>query len=153
MPESPTVTDAATTRWVFLADPTSYGWNDLVKEREAVWDGITNPQAQRRLRECRPDHVVLIYHTAPDKALMGTARITRGPEPDPSDPARVVVRVEPVAELGRPIPLAEIKADPVLSGMGFVRMPRVAVHAVTQEQWERAASLASGNPGDHAAKR
>jgi len=129
--------------WVFVADPTSYGWNDLVKEREAVWDGIKNPIAQRRLGECKPDDQVLLYHTAPDKALMGTARVTKGPHPDPSNPDRVVVRIKPVAELKRHIPLAEIKADSVLSGMGFVRMPRVAVHAVTQEQWDRVQELSA----------
>ena len=146
MPDKPTDADAATGRWVFLADPESYGWNELVKEGEAVWDGIKNSQAQRRLRECKPGHEVLIYHTAPDKALMGTARITSEPEPDPANAERVVVRVQPIAELKRHIPLAEIKADPVLSGMGFVRMPRVAVHAVTKEQWERAAKLGSKAP-------
>jgi predicted RNA-binding protein with PUA-like domain len=127
--------------WVFLADPTAYGWDDLVKEGEAVWDGIKNPIAQRRLSECQPGDAVLLYHTAPDKALMGTARVTKGPQPDPAFPDRVVVRIKPVTELPRRIPLAEIKADPVLSGMGFVRMPRVAVHAVTKGQWDRVAEL------------
>ena len=130
--------------WVFLADPTAYGWKELVRDRKAVWDGIKNPIAQRRLQESEPGQLVLIYHTAPDKALIGTARITSAPEPDPAAPERVVVRVEPVAELKRHIPLAEIKADPVLAEMGFVRMPRVAVHAVTQKQWDRAMKLGQG---------
>jgi predicted RNA-binding protein with PUA-like domain len=130
-----------TARWVFLADPTAYGWDDLVKEKEAVWDGINNAIAQRRLGEAKPGDEVLIYHTAPDKALMGTAKVTKGPSPDPSNPDKVVVRIKPVAEFSRHIPLAEIKADSVLSEMGFVRMPRVAVHAVTQVQWDRAADL------------
>ncbi len=134
----------STGRWIFLADPSAYGWDDLVKEKEAVWDGIKNPIAQRRLAEAKPGDEVLIYHTAPDKALIGTARITKGPVPDPSSPDRVVVRVKPIAALKRHIALAEIKADSVLSGMGNVRMPRVAVHAVTQEQWDRVAELAAG---------
>lgn len=133
--------------WVFLADPDSYGWDQLVGEGTAVWDGIRNRTAQNRLREAAAGDRVLIYHTSPDKALVGIARVAGAPYPDPSDDARVVVDVEPVTTLERPLPLAEIKADDVLSGMGFVRMPRVAVHAVSEDQWDRVLELSGTDPG------
>ncbi|HEY8485702.1 MAG TPA: EVE domain-containing protein [Longimicrobiales bacterium] len=123
--------------WVFLADPEDYGWADLVRDGRTVWDGVTGAPAQKNLRRCRPGDAVLIYHTAPEKALVGTARVASEPRPDPADPERVVVDVEPVAPLERPLPLGELKADPLLSTMGFVRMPRVAVQPVTAEQWDR----------------
>ena len=134
-------------RWVFLADPESFGWNELVRDGRAVWDGIRNRTAQDRLREAKPGDRVLIYHTAPDKAVMGVAEVTGGPYPDPQAPDRVVVDVEPVTALVRPLPLAGIKGDDVLSGMGFVRMPRVAVHAVSADQWDRVLELSGTDPG------
>jgi predicted RNA-binding protein with PUA-like domain len=134
-------------RWVFLADPKSYGWSDLVEEGRAVWDGITNRVAQGRLREARRGDGVLVYHTAPDKALVGIARVVSQPYPDPSDPDRVVVDVEPVTALARPLELAEIRADALLSEAGFVRMPRVAVHEATDPLWDRVLELSGTDPG------
>ncbi|HET9986089.1 MAG TPA: EVE domain-containing protein [Longimicrobiales bacterium] len=123
-------------RWVFLADPTDYGWTELVRDGRAVWDGIGNAVAQKNLRAARPGDEVLIYHTAPDKAAVGTARVAGEARPDPAEPGRVVVDIEPVSALRRRVPLAELKADGVLSGMGFIRMPRVAVQPLTDEQWD-----------------
>lgn len=127
--------------WAFLADPGDYGWDHLVRAGSAVWDGIANRQAQRNLARCTPDDVVLIYHTAPDKAIVGLARVASEPRPDPKDDDRVVVDVEPVRPLARPLPLAELKADDVLKEMPFVRMPRVAVQPLTEAQLRRVLTL------------
>ncbi len=122
---------------MFLADPTAYGWPELVREKQAVWDGVKNARAQSSMRKAVRGDEVLIYHTAPDKALVGIAKITGEARPDPKKPELVVVDVAPVRPLARPIPLAELKADPVLATLSFVRMPRVAVWPVTTEQWQR----------------
>jgi predicted RNA-binding protein with PUA-like domain len=127
----------ASQQWVFLAEPTDYGWKDLVAEKTAVWDGVKNSRAQANLKKCRKGDSVLIYHTAPDKAIVGIAKVVKEAYPDPKNEALVVVEVQPVKPLARALPLSELKADDTLSGMSFVRMPRVAVQAVTPEQWSR----------------
>lgn len=127
--------------WVFLADPEDYGWTELEKAGRAVWDGIRNAQAQRNLRACEVGDVALIYHTSPDKAIVGIARITGAHRPDPQAADRVVVDVEPVKPLKRPLPLAELKNDDVLKEMSFVRMPRVAIQRVTDRQLHRVLEL------------
>jgi len=123
--------------WAFLADPESYGWADLLREGRAVWDGIANAAAQNNLRAARPGDEALIYETAPAKALRGIARVVTEPYADPGAPGRVVVDVEPVAPLARPLTLAELRADALLAGMKFVRMPRVAVQPVSEAEWAR----------------
>lgn len=128
-------------RWALLADPESYGWTQLVSEKRAVWDGIKNARAQQNLRQCKVGDLALIYHTAPDKAILGTARVVREAYPDPAAPDRVVIDIEPLSALERPLSLAELKADPALSQMSFVKMPRVAVQPVTREQWDRVIEL------------
>jgi predicted RNA-binding protein with PUA-like domain len=127
--------------WVFLADPEAYGWNELEKEGKAVWDGIKNARAQNNLRKTSKGDEVLIYHTAPDKSIIGIAKVTGEARPDPKAAERVVVDVVPVKKLKRALPLAELKADQVLSQMSFVRMPRVAVQTVSDEQWQRVLEL------------
>lgn len=127
--------------WVFLADPEDFGWNELEEKGTAVWDGIKNSRAQNNLRKTEKGDKVLIYHTAPDKAIIGIAKVTSEAYPDPKAAERVVVDVASVKKLKRPLPLAELKADKTLSEMSFVKMPRVAVQAVTDKQWERVLEL------------
>lgn len=131
--------------WAFLADPSEFGWDDLVRHGITVWDGITNPQAQRYLAQCASGDVVLIYHTAPDKALIGLARVASAPRREPRHENRVVVDVEPVKLLARRIPLAELKSDEILRDLPFVRMPRVAVQPLTNHQLLRVLEV-SGTP-------
>ena len=111
-----------------------------------MWDGIKNARAQNNLRKVKVGDKALIYHTAPDKAIIGIAKVTGDARPDPKAEDRVVIDVQPVKKLKRPLPLAELKADDVLSEMSFVKMPRVAVQSVTKEQWEQAMEL-SGTKG------
>jgi predicted RNA-binding protein with PUA-like domain len=128
-------------RWAFLADPEDFGWNELVAKKRAMWDGIRNAKAQSNLRKSVPGDLALIYHTAPDKALIGIATIVSEPYPDPSDDTRVVVDVVPDRPLARRLPLAELKADSILKDLSFVRMPRVAVQPVSDAQWKRVLEL------------
>jgi predicted RNA-binding protein with PUA-like domain len=124
-------------RWALLADPESYGWNELVRDGRAVWDGIKNARAQANLQKCKVGDVALIYNTAPDKAIMGTARVTKAAYPDPNAAERVVIDIEPVVALKAPLTMGELRADGILAEMGFVKMPRVAVQPITAQQWER----------------
>ncbi|MBI4408057.1 MAG: EVE domain-containing protein [Gemmatimonadetes bacterium] len=134
-------------RWVFLADPSDYGWNELVRDARTVWDGIKGAQAQRNLAQCGAGDPVLIYHTSPDKALVGTARVSGGPRPDPKFPERVVVDLEPVLQLRRPLGIAELRDDGVLSQAGFVKIQRVAVQPISLAHWDRVMEKTGTDPG------
>jgi predicted RNA-binding protein with PUA-like domain len=129
--------------WVFLADPADFGYDDLAAAGESVWDGIRNAQAQKHLRACRAGDLVLIYHTSPNRALVGTARVV---EPAAED-GEAAVRIAAVAALERALPLAEIRADDVLGSAAFVRMPRVAVHPLAVAEWDRVMELSGTDPG------
>lgn len=133
--------------WVLLADPEQYGWTELLRDGHAVWDGVSNARAQQNLRRCRTGDVALLYHTAPDKAVIGTVRVARTAYPDPHAPERVVIDVEPIGALKRPLPIAELRADGKLAEMGFVKMPRVAVQPVTSAQWERVMQVSGTDLG------
>ena len=142
-----TATRADQSRWVFLADPTDFGWEHLVRDGSAIWDGVTAAPAQSNLRKCRKGDLVLVYHTSPDRALVGIARVSKGPRADGANEKLVVVDLAPVKPLARPLPLAELKADRTTAGMSFVRMPRVAVQPVTSAQWDRVIALSAKAAG------
>jgi predicted RNA-binding protein with PUA-like domain len=129
--------------WLLLADPKSYDFDDLQRDGRAVWDGVRGNLAQQRLRSFKKGDRALIYHTAPDKSIVGTARVTSAPYADREDSSgkRVVVDVEPLTRLGRPVSLATLKSSPKLNEMAFLKIPRIAVSPVSRVEFEEIVRL------------
>jgi predicted RNA-binding protein with PUA-like domain len=132
--------------WILKTEPSTYSFDRLVKERRAVWDGVTNALALKHIRSMTKGDQAGIYHTGDEKALVGLARIASDPYPDPKgdDPKLAVVDIEAGDRLAHPVPLATIKADPAFTELGLVRMPRLSVVPVPADQWKRLLSLARG---------
>lgn len=126
-------------RWVFLSDPEDYHFDTLFQKKREVWDGVHGASAQKFLRESvRKGDMVICYHTSPEKKMYGLAEVLTGGYPDPNDPERkaFVVDLKPLSRFTRQIPLEELKANGVLSQMKFVKMGRLAVSPVTEEEWK-----------------
>lgn len=125
--------------WLLKTEPSTYAWDDLVREKTAVWDGVSNPVALRNLAAMKPGDDALIYHTGNEKAVVGLARVTKAAYPDPKakDPKLLVVEIAPVRALARPVSLAEIKADRAFADSPLVRQGRLSVVPLTDEQFAR----------------
>ncbi|MBA3759103.1 MAG: EVE domain-containing protein [Gemmatimonadales bacterium] len=130
--------------WILKTDADSYPFDQLERERRAVWDGVTNALALKHIRSMAPGDTALIYHSNVGKDLVGLARITSEPYPDPKrqDPKLVVVDLEADRRLPKPVSLAAVKADPAFSDLGLVRMSRLSVIPVPAEQWRKLLSMA-----------
>jgi len=126
-------------RWLFKEEPDHYDFASLVRDRRTLWDGVSNNLALQNLRRVQSGDNVFFYHTGKQKAVVGVMRVVSDPGPDPEgeDEKSVVVEVEPVRLLSRPVTLAEIKADAALKGWDLVRLPRLSVVPVTDAQWRR----------------
>ncbi|HEY2933660.1 MAG TPA: EVE domain-containing protein [Acidobacteriota bacterium] len=124
--------------WLLLADPKSYSFDDLEKQKRAVWDGIAGSLAQKHMRNMSRGDTVLIYHTAPDKAVIGTAGVASEPYPDPKDKEKklVVVDLDSPRRLKKSVPLADLKANRRLAGMTFLKIQRIAVTPLTKEHFD-----------------
>ena len=124
--------------WLLKTEPSAYGYADLEREGRAVWDGVTNPVALRNLRDMAVGDEAFVYHTGDEKAVVGTARVTRAAFADPKkgNPRLVVVEIEATGRLKRPVTLAEIKALPVFAASPLVRQGRLSVVPLTKEQWK-----------------
>jgi predicted RNA-binding protein with PUA-like domain len=125
--------------WILKTDADTYPFEQLERERRAVWDGVTNALALKHIRSMAPGDTALIYHSNVGKELVGLARITSAPYPDPKrhDPQLVVVDLESDRRLPNRVPLAAIKADPAFSDLGLVRMSRLSVSPVSAQQWKK----------------
>lgn len=130
--------------WILKTDADTYPFDQLVRERCAVWDGVRNALALKHIRSMATGDQAFIYHSREDKALVGLARIASDPYPDPKagDPKLAVVDVEAGNKLARPVSLAAIKADPAFADLGLVRMSRLSVVPVPAEQWKRLMRMA-----------
>jgi predicted RNA-binding protein with PUA-like domain len=130
--------------WILKSEPTAYSFEQLERDGRAVWDGVRNAQALINLRKMSAGDQAFIYHSGDGKALVGLAEIARAPYPDPKagDPKLVVVDLVPKRRLPREVPLAEIKAEPLLAELGLVRQSRLSVVPVTATQWKRLAAMA-----------
>ncbi|MFM8560353.1 MAG: EVE domain-containing protein, partial [bacterium] len=130
--------------WILKTEPSEYASADLVRDKRTVWSGVSNALALKHLRTFAAGDHVLVYHTGGEKAVVGMARVRRGPYPDPKadDERLVVVDVEPVRALPQPVTLADFKADAKLSGTDLVRLPRLSVIPLTKLLLERDAPLA-----------
>jgi len=129
--------------WLLKTDPDTYTFDDLVRERRATWDGVSNAQALIYLRQMARGDEALIYHSGADKAVIGHATIARAPYADPKlkDPRRVVVDLTAGPRLARPVTLAQVKADPAFKEFLLVRNSRLSVMPVPAPLWKRLLSL------------
>jgi predicted RNA-binding protein with PUA-like domain len=128
----------------FLAktEPGTYSLDDLERDGKTTWDGVTNPQAVRAIREMRPGDRVLIYHSGGTSAIVGTATVKSEPRDDPKNPKSAVVDLEFRSRLAKPCTLAEIKAAGAFKDWALVRQGRLSTMAVPLEfiDWLRARS-------------
>ena len=123
--------------WLLKTEPSAYSWAALERDGRAVWDGVKNALALRHLAAVAKGDRVLVYHTGNEKAVVGIAAVLSAPYPDPKQKnARLlVIDIRPVQALRRPVPLAEMRANPKLKGFDLLRLPRLSVMPVSDPQW------------------
>jgi len=126
-------------QWLLKTEPEEYSFDDLIRDKKTVWDGVANPLALKHLRAIRKGDELLIYHTGNVRAAVGLAKAESDPYPDPSkqNPKIVVVDVAPVRRLALPVTLEAMKAAPVFRDFELVRLPRLSVMPVPAAPWKR----------------
>ena len=123
--------------WLMKSEPSSYSWDDLVRDGGTLWDGVRNNAARLHLRAMKPGDQAFFYHSMDERAVVGIMRIAGAGQPDGADGSWVKVPVEPVRPLKKPVTLAQIKAEPKLAAMELIRQSRLSVAPVRAEEWER----------------
>ena len=122
--------------YLLKTEPTEYSFADLQKDKETVWDGVSNPVAVRNLREMKPGVKLIIYETGDRKSAVGTASVIDVKVTDPKNPQVKVKAGKPIA---KPVPLAKIKADKLFGDSPLVRIGRLSVVPLTAAQYKRLA--------------
>ncbi|OFV80497.1 MAG: hypothetical protein A3D93_06445 [Acidobacteria bacterium RIFCSPHIGHO2_12_FULL_67_30] len=131
--------------WLFLSDPESYHYDALFQKKREVWDGVFGALAQKYIAEIKRGDRILGYHTAPEKSVYCELRAASGAYQNPElKEKNLVLEVAPGRKLKRPVPLAELKANPKLEGMKLFRFFRpIAVSPLTAAEYKEILRLAS----------
>lgn len=136
--------------WLVKEEPENYSYTQFLADRTTVWAGVKNPVAQRNLRAMQKGDRVFFYHTGKEKAIVGTATVAKIAYPDPKDKTERLAVVELAAgkPLKRPVTLKEIKADKRFATMPLVRIARLSVQPVTDDEWEMIAEASKRTEPD-----
>jgi predicted RNA-binding protein with PUA-like domain len=131
-------------RWLFKTEPSVYSFQQLQKDKKTMWDGVKNNLALKNLKDIKKGDEIFIYHTGDEKAAVGIARALGGSYPDPSqkNPRMLVVDIEAVKPLPRAVTLAEVKANKKLANFDLVRLSRLSIMKVSDEQWDTVEGMA-----------
>jgi predicted RNA-binding protein with PUA-like domain len=119
--------------YLLKTEPNKYSFDDLLRDGETTWDGISNNQALLTLRNMKKGDKLVIYHSNIGKAAVGTAKVV---SVDASDPKNPNVRIAPVKKLKREKPLAEIREATVFQGSILFRQFRLSVVPLTEDQYD-----------------
>lgn len=130
--------------WLVKTEPETFSWDDLVRDKKTIWDGVRNFQARSHLKAMKKDDLVFIYHTGDEKAVIGIGKVVKDPYPEPKDKDWVAADLAPVKKLKKPITLSQIKADKRLANMVLVRASRLSVQPVKPEEFDLIIALSEG---------
>jgi predicted RNA-binding protein with PUA-like domain len=132
--------------WLFKEEPDNYSYDDLVRDGKTTWTGVRNPLAQKHLRSVAKGDHIFFYHTGNQKSVVGVMKAAGAAYPDPADKSGKLyaVDVAPVRKLTHPVTLASIKADKAFSTFPLVRMSRLSVMPVSDQEWKRIEKMSEG---------
>ncbi len=130
--------------WLAKSEPFVYSWDDLVKEKQTSWTGVRNYAARLHLRAMKKGEEVLFYHSNEGTCIIGIAKVVKEAYQDPTtdDDRWVAVDLKPYKKLKQPVSLDSIKKDKRLSEMALVRISRLSVQPVSEEEWKVVMELA-----------
>jgi predicted RNA-binding protein with PUA-like domain len=128
--------------WLVKTEPSTYSWGDLVKAKQATWDGVANPAAVANIRKAKPGDLVVVYHTGDEKAAVGLAEVVSAPYDDPKNPKLAVFDLQARQPLAQPVTLAQIKASAAFADSPLVKMGRLSVVSLDATQWKALLALA-----------
>lgn len=132
--------------WLVKSEPSSYSWDDLVRDGGTRWDGVRNYQARNNLGAMKKGDLVLYYHSGAEPEVVGIAKVVKESYRDPTtdDDRWVAVDLAPVKPLKSPVPLDVIKKEKRLGNIYLVKQGRLSVMPVTKDEYEVILGLGSG---------
>ena len=140
--------------WLMKSEPDAFSWDDLTQKgaKGEPWTGVRNFTARNHMKAMKRGDRCFFYHSNIGKEIVGICEVIALAHPDQTDDTGKwqCVDVRAVERLPRPVTLADVKANPRLSGMALLTSFRLSVQPVTDEEWAevcRMAGVGASKPG------
>ena len=123
--------------WLLKSEPNTWSWNDQIKEKITMWDGVRNYQARNNLMNMRINDLCFFYHSVNEKKIVGIVSVSKEHYKDPTDKTKnfVAVNIKTKKSLKNPITLKQIKKERKLSHLALVRQSRLSVMPIDKTSW------------------
>lgn len=118
--------------FLFKTESEAYSFDDFLRDKETIWDGVTAPAAVKNLRELKPGTKWIFYHTGDERTAVGTGTVL---SVDASDPKTPIVKVKAGKRLKNPKTLDQIKAEKLFKDSPLLKIGRLSVVPLTEAQW------------------
>ena len=123
--------------WLIKSEPSVYSWDQLVKDKQTFWDGVRNYAARIHLNAMKKGDEVFFYHSNEGMEIVGIVKVSKEAYQDPTTKDNwVAVDFKPYKKLKKPVTLAQMKAEKQLANMALIRIGRLSVSPVTDEEWD-----------------
>ena len=124
--------------WLLKSEPSAWSWDDQVKSKVDMWDGVRNYQARNNLMKMKKNDLCFFYHSVSEKSIVGIVKVVKEHYPDPTDKKNkfVVVDVKAIKKLKHPVSLEEIKNNKKLKNIALIKQSRLSVMPVTKSEWK-----------------
>ena len=129
--------------WLLKSEPNTWSWDDQVKKKIDMWDGVRNYQARNNLMKMKKKDLCFFYHSISEKSIVGIVEVIKEHYPDPTDKKNkfVVVDVKAIKKLKKPVSLDEIKQNSKLKDIALIRQSRLSVMPLKKTEWDEILKL------------
>jgi Uncharacterized conserved protein len=123
--------------WLLKSEPNTWSWDDQVKKKIDMWDGVRNYQARNNLMKMKKKDLCFFYHSISEKSIVGIVEVIKEHYPDPTDKKNkfVVVDVKAIKKLKHPVSLEEIKNNKKLKNIALIKQSRLSVMPLSKPEW------------------
>jgi predicted RNA-binding protein with PUA-like domain len=124
--------------WLLKSEPNTWSWDDQIKEKITIWDGVRNYQARNNLMSMRVNDLCFFYHSVNEKKIVGILSVTKEHYTDPTDKTKkfVAVDVKTKKSLKNPVTLKQIKKEKKLLHLALVKQSRLSVIPIDKISWD-----------------
>ena len=132
--------------WLIKSEPFKYSWDQFNKDKRTFWDGVRNYGARNNLRSMKKGDLAFFYHSNEGLEIVGIAKVIKESYQDPTteETAWVVVDFKPHKKLKKTVTLSQIKATSSLANMALIRLGRLSVQPVLEEEWDIIMAMSEG---------
>jgi predicted RNA-binding protein with PUA-like domain len=136
--------------WLFKSEPDSFSWaQQKAKGRKGeAWEGVRNFQARNNMRLMQVGDRGFFYHSGQGKEIVGIVEVCARAHPDATDASGMweCVDVRALADMPKPVSLADARANPKLAKMVLVTFSRLSVQPVRLEEWSEICCMGGLDP-------